>query len=1855
MTPAADRVTEWIIVRVAELARVDPATVTADASFVSLGLSSLQAVELSDDLQRWTGLTLSPTFAYDYPSIAEAAAAIAAGGAGSVSETGATERAEDGDGAIAIVGIGCRLPGGADGAEDTWRLFRDGIDAITEVPVDRWDAAALYDADPETPGRMNTRWGGFLTDVEGFDAEFFGIAAREAARMDPQQRIVLETAWNALEDAGIGPRRLNGSPTGVFLGASTYDHGAAVLTPGVEVGSSDGTGAALSVIANRLSYCLNLGGPSLTVDTACSSSLVAVHLACQSLRSGESELALAGGVNVVASPRIALSFSKGKLMAPDGRCKTFDERADGYVRSEGVGVVVLKTLARARRDGDRVYAVIRGSAVNQDGRTNGLIAPSRPAQERVLRSAYRAAGVDPARVAYVEAHGTGTAVGDPIEVGALAAVLAADRPEERPLRIGSAKSNIGHLEAAAGIAGLIKTALALHNRHLPRTLHFEKPNPRLELDRIPVVVQADSEPLPSEDDGVAFAGVSSFGFGGTNAHVVLSTAPVVPEEPATAAPTDVVLFPISARSAQGLRRRARAWARAAADNADDTGWAARAAAAAALRADHEQHRACVVARDIDELIDGLTAVADGERTPGVCGPATVGRRDRRIGLVFPGQGSQWDGMGQRLAVALPVFREAIRRCDAELSRWLGESLWSDDRGLVARGTAQIQPALFAMQVALAQTWRSFGVEPTAVCGHSMGEIAAAQVSGALSLADAARLACARSRLLTEISGAGGLALLEMDERDVESVLDGYRGEVSVAAVNGPRATVISGVPAALDAIIERVEAGGGFARRISVEFAAHSPAVDPIRPRLRDALEGLAPRVPDVPMYSTVTGEPIAGAGTDVAYWLRNVREPVRFADAMTRLADAGHDVYVEVAPHPVLARSVAELAGEDAVVASSTRRDEDELFALLSALGQLYVHGVAVNWAALYSDSPCVPIPSQGWNHERFPLVRPAAVGANAVAEDVGGLLLGARVPIVSRPGHLLWSLPLDPVRTPEIADHVVDGVPVVPGAYWLSAVMQAATELSEEYRTTVVRNVRFESPYVPDSADGTSPQLSVEPTAAGTEFTIASQAGATAVVHARGELGGSTDSLRAHDVPSIDDVLLRCDTEVSIDQFYDRFSTMGLQYGPRFRALTRLARRPGEAIGRFVLPDGLRQRCAALHPALLDACLHTVAAAADAALPPGVLPLPDGAARVHASRLPGPMRAVWCHARLIEDDDRRLTADLVIMAEDGTVVWSAQEFGVAKTGARTVDSGRVYRIGWQPHRPVPSDAHGGAWLILGADSAVPRALADRLAAAGARCTVARPSGPDEYASLVAALEAGDSDITGIVDARTFDGIGPDPSAGTAPALELVELLRFVAGHTWRRGAPRLWVLTSNTQYEVDERGSAAATLHGLARVIAGEHRETACTTVDLATEPSDSELAQLVTVLRDADAPRQLVIRGVPRTPRLRPAPRMRARCVFTAGRTCVITGGLGALGLRVADWVSARGARDLLLLGRGVPGPDALEVIDDLREHGTRVTVAAADVADDAALATVLARSGPIGSVFHLAGVLEDGVATELDADRIDRALAGKACGAWNLRRATLDQPIEHFVLFSSLAGLFGSPGQGAYAAANTYLDALAAARAARGLPAKSIAWGPWADIGLASAAGSAARLAAAGVPPLAPDVAMDLLEAALSDPEPLLAVAAFDPTRFADTVTPPAGLELVTELLPGTRVATTDPSILEALSRTDDPAARSNALRAFIIDQVATILGTSQPVDPEVPFQELGFDSLMAVELRNRLETALGQRMSAGLIYAHPTAARLADGLLGEALDTGDAPETETDELAQLSEDELTALLSAELDT
>ncbi|HTK74403.1 MAG TPA: SDR family NAD(P)-dependent oxidoreductase, partial [Gemmataceae bacterium] len=980
--PDADAVRGWLVQRIAAKLGITADRVDVREPLARYGLDSLTAVQLANDLGEWLGQPLSPVLVYEYPTIDGLAEALSSRRK-LAGLTDSPAGAAAGQPAIAVIGVGCRFPG-ADGPAAFWRLLRDGVDAISTVPADRWPIDDYYSEDPTTPGTMNTRWGGFLSAVDRFDRAFFGISPREAERMDPQQRLLLEVAWEALEDAGQDVDRLAGRPVGVFVGISSNDYGQLQSGNPSDLDAYVGTGNALSIAANRLSYAFDFRGPSLAVDTACSSSLVAIHLACQSLRRGEAELAVAAGVNLILTPDLTVNFTRAGMMAPDGRCKAFDAAANGYVRGEGAGVVVLKPLARAIADGDPIYAVVRGSAVNQDGRSNGLTAPNRQAQEAVLRAAYRDAGISPADVDAIEAHGTGTALGDPIEALALGSVLVDGRPADRPALLGSVKTNIGHLEAAAGVAGFIKMALALRHGELPPSLHFREANPHIPFAELPLRVVTESRKL-SDRDRPPRVGVSSFGFGGTNAHVVLEA--VAPAAVNGGIVGDQArLIPLSARSQEALSHSVRAWVEWLRQDGMPASVADIAFTAGARRSHHD-HRLAIVARDKQEIAEKLESFLRGEPLAGVaCGRRLPNSRPR-VAFVFGGQGPQWWGMGRGLFRSEPVFRAAVERCDSAL-RPLGgwsvvDQLLSQDDDGKLDDTDRIQPILFALQVALAELWRSWGIEPAAVVGHSLGEIAAAHVADRLNLADAAAIVYHRSRLQQTTSGNGKMAAVALSAADSVQALRGFEDRLAIAAVNGPTSTVWSGDPDALDQSLDPLKARDVFHRRLKGQVAFHSPQMDTLRTEFAASIRDLKPQPASLPFYSTVTGGRFDGV-LDVDYWSRNLREPVRFADAADALIADGFDLFIELGPHPTLAEPLAHCLrarGADGLVLPSMRRGEKDRATVLGSLGELYARGAAVNWEKVQSRGRVVALPNYPWQRERcWYQAVPKASGRNGV-----------------------------------------------------------------------------------------------------------------------------------------------------------------------------------------------------------------------------------------------------------------------------------------------------------------------------------------------------------------------------------------------------------------------------------------------------------------------------------------------------------------------------------------------------------------------------------------------------------------------------------------------------------------------------------------------------------------------------------------------------------------------------------------------------------------------------------------------------------------------------------------------------------
>jgi acyl transferase domain-containing protein/acyl-CoA synthetase (AMP-forming)/AMP-acid ligase II/acyl carrier protein len=1051
--PAAVRtkaaIQSWLVTRIAERLHINPRDLDSQIPLAHYGMDSVQAVSLTGDLETWLGRDLSPTLAYDYPTIESLARYLA----GEMLEQ-ATFPEEEREGetavdAIAIIGIGCRFPGAPD-PESFWQLLRDGKDAITEVPADRWDLQALYDPNRATLGKMHTRWGGFLQGVDLFDAPFFRISPREAAHMDPQQRLLLEVTWEALEHAGLAPDKLAGSETGVFIGISSNDYSQLRNSDPRLIDAYVGTGNAHSIAANRLSYFFDLRGPSIAIDTACSSSLVAVHQACQSLRDRECSMALAGGVNVILSPDLTIAFSQAQMMSSDGRCKTFDDDADGYVRAEGCGLVVLKPLSSALRDGDTVLAVLRGSAVNQDGRSNGLTAPNGLAQEAVIRRALYNASVSPEQISYVEMHGSSTPLGDPIEFESLKAVLMPKRSPDQTCVIASVKTNIGHLEAAAGIAGLIKVVLSLQHGEIPPHLHLKKLNRHISLNGTTFLISRERQAWPVSKRRLA--GVSAFGFGGTNAHVIVEEAPgqILPINEVER-PVHVLALSAQSKTAlQALAGRYVTWLTAnQGASAADISFSANTGRA------HFTHRLAVMATTTGQLRERLEAYVTGGTPQGVQSGKLHNKERPRVAFLFTGQGSQYLGMGRQLYDTQPTFRHALERCDELLRPYLAQPLLSvlyPDPGISPplHETAYTQPALFALEYALAELWRSWGIEPDVVMGHSVGEYVAAYVAGALSLQDGLKLIAERGRLMQELSQKGAMVTVFAEPARLEAVLTRFPGEVSIAAINGPNNTVISGQYEAILAIQRSLEAEGLIVHPMEVSHAFHSPLMDPIL----DAFERSASEIHleplRIPLISNLTGKMLnAGEVLDADYWRRQTREAVQFASGMRILAEYGCEIFLELGPtSTLLTMGKRCISGHVEAWLPSLQRGRDDWEMLLQAVGTLYVRGVEVDWQGFDRDYARrrVAVPTYPFERERCWL-EPEEMEKAPVSKPLHRIpdrhpLLDSYTPLVYPTGIHIWETALDKQRLPYLNDHRIQGMMAVPISVYIEMIQAAAVE---------------------------------------------------------------------------------------------------------------------------------------------------------------------------------------------------------------------------------------------------------------------------------------------------------------------------------------------------------------------------------------------------------------------------------------------------------------------------------------------------------------------------------------------------------------------------------------------------------------------------------------------------------------------------------------------------------------------------------------------------------------------------------------------------------------------------------------------
>ncbi|WP_089000790.1 type I polyketide synthase [Micromonospora echinofusca] len=1750
---------------------------------------------------------------------------------------------------IAIVGTGCRFPGGVRTAEELWDLVAAGGDAIASFPTDRgWDLDALYDPERSRPGTSSVREGGFVPDAAEFDPRLFGVSPREALAMDPQQRLLLETSWEAVESAGIDPTSLKGARVGVFAGMTHSGYAHPPETPPAGVEDYLGLGNAGSIASGRVAYSFGFEGPAVTVDTACSSSLVALHLAVQALRSGECDLALAGGVTVMPTPAVFVDFTRQGNLSPVARCRAFADAADGTALAEGVGMLLVQRLSDAQRDGRRVLAVVRGTAVNQDGASNGLTAPNGPSQQRVIRQALANAGLGVADVDVVEAHGTGTTLGDPIEAQALLATYGQDR--DVPLLLGSVKSNIGHPQAAAGVAGIIKMVLAMRHGVVPATLHVDAPSSHVDWSSGAVELVTQTREWPAVERPRR-AGVSSFGISGTNAHVILEQPEAAPEleggatpeqvaavaesvattgaesrgEPCRTESADAAGTPVpwvvsgrSERALVGQAGRLASFVRGRGLSPVDVSWSLVTSRAAL------EHRAVVWGSSVDELVAGLSAVSEGR----LSGVVSAGRR----AVLFTGQGSQRAGMGRELYDAFPVFASSFdavcAQFDGLLPRPLREVVFAEagsaDAALVDQ-TVFAQAGLFAVEVALWELLASWGVRADFLAGHSIGEVTAAYVAGMLSLADACVLVAARGRLMQALPAGGVMAAVGASEEAVAELIGVTGAAVDVAAVNGPASVVVSGAADEVAVVVGTSRERGWRVKELSVSHAFHSRLMEPMLDEFASVVAGLDWRVPRVPIVSNVTGA-VADSGeiTDPAYWVRHVRQPVRFADAVRTLHQQDVTHFLEVGPDAVLTAMAQDCVEEtgDVRFTATLRAGHPEADTLRTALAERYVTGGHVDWAGYLTAAGARPrtvaLPTYAFDHQRYWL--------NATTGDAGapGLgvrpvdhaLLGAAVRVADDDVRV-FGTELSVRTHPWLAEHVVWDSVVVPGAALVEMVLHAGAQVGCD----TLDELTLQAPLAlaEQGARAVQVKLGTADEEGRRPVTIHSRAAADPDAewdrHAVGVLSPAVPQPDGSDPSPWPPTAAAA---VAVDGIYTELSRLGVEYGPLFRGLRAVWRTDDEVCAEVAVPDGAEVTGFGIHPALLDAALHVVGLldeggeASGVRLPfawTGVTLAAVGATalRVRARRSGGGVTLTLTDpagtpvARIASLVSRPVTADQV------------------RGAGAAVDA--LYDVVWQSV-PPGAPATGRAVLLGDAPSDL--------------------SGLPSYGltALAEAVDVGllDEELV-LLAAYADEERAPVPAATRA---RLAAVLTAVQG--WladdRLAQRRLVVLTrgavpaGDTGRAVDLPGAA---VWGLLRSAQAEHPDRlVLVDLDEAGRPQ-ADTVDLVARAVATGEPQLAVRADAVLAPRLTPAALDAALGAdLDPDGTVLVTGATGALGgLLARHLVTAHKVRHLLLVSRrGADAPGGAELLTELARLGANARLVAGDVADRDLLAALLAAipaEHPLTGVVHAAGVLDDAVVSALTPERMSAVLSAKADAAWHLHELTHGRNLSAFVLFSSVAGVLGGPGQGNYAAANAFLDGLAHHRHAAGLAATSLSWGLWAaDSGMTGALDAAQRqrMSRNGLSPLDTDQALRLFDASLRGGHPHLVPALLDPAalrRQADAGQLPAPLRgLVRARRRVLAGGDGGPSFAQRLAATPE-AERGRLVEDLVKAQVIEVLG--YPPATVVPsgqtFTGLGFDSLTAVELRNRLTTLTGIRLPASLIFDCPTPAALADFLLVDA--------------------------------
>jgi 6-methylsalicylic acid synthase len=1746
---------------------------------------------------------------------------------------------------VAVVGMSCRFAPDLDSLDKFWEFLVDGRDSVREMPDKRWQDYAASSPQATSILRNTTKKGAFLDDIEGFDADFFGISPKEADFLDPQQRIVLELAWEALVNAGLPPHLLRGTEAGVFVAANSNDYGRRLLEDVARTGAYAVNGTTYYGIANRISYFLDLRGPSLAVDTACAGSLTALHLACQSLRSGETPVAIVGGVNIMASPTLNIALEGAGALAPDGKSKAFDINANGYGRGEGAGVVVLKLVSDAQRDGDEILAVVAGGGVFQDGKSDGMMAPNSDAQEHMLRQAYDRARISPSSVAYVEAHGTGTPVGDREEARALAAVFGADRAED-PCLIGSVKPNIGHVEAGSGIAGVIKTILALRNEEIPPSLHTA-PNPEFDWAKSGLRLVSGRQSWPRGEQP-RIAGVSSYGVGGSIAHVILREAPAasVDAERGTRTESTTSVFPLSAASEPGLRALAGKTADWLAANPGVP--LASVGSTLALRRSHLAQRGAVVAGSVAELTGQLRTLAEGRPGPGVVSARVPSEVDGKVVWVFSGHGAQWSGMGRKLLVDEPVFAEAI---DSLADVFRAELGWTPREAIVDGGpwsASHVQAMTFAIQVALAAVWRRHGAEPGAVIGHSVGEIAAAVAAGALDVQEAARFACRRAAALQPLAGRGGMALVSLEFDAVRERLAG-RTDIEAAISASPGSTVISGDRAQVEQLAARWKADGLGVWTVDSDIAFHSRHVAEVAAEVAAAAAQLNPRTPTIALYSTALADPRSADERGSDYWVANLRRPVRCAQAVGAAIEDGHRLFLEVSSHPVVAHSIKETLEhhgvEDATVACTMRRDSDEIATLLANLAELHCNGAEFDWSAEYPDAALLPLPAAAWQHRPYWIFGSGPVGAAGVGgghDPQRHSLLGGKMSVSGSPSRVVWQTNLDMDVRPYPLSHEVVGVEITPAASIINTFAEAAMR---DGKSAAITDIVLRTPLsvVPPrivqivESENTlrlSTRLA-EDDNAGDEHEWITHT--TAVVDPSVRLTDGTV-----DVAGLRAWLPEASWE-EVDSMFRRMGVGGYAFP---WDLEELRRGDTDQLAVMTIEPNAEHATSWAH--VIDGALTISAVVVTPADAP-VLWMSRGIDKVVFDG-PPPAR-IQVHSRRSPRSPID-TTDVQVADETGRIVCevtglrfaAVEHLGATSVGARDL----VHEIAWKPIEPGAETTEFQQVILVGDQSLTP-ILAEQIEALGLPtvqiCTANQHTHvPQKCGCTVDLSEQLLSVPTAIVVAPALNRDGEELETATERAswslIRAVQRVGEIASIGGNRVAPlRIWSLSRGVRKATDERSLAHGSLWGISRITAGEHPELWGGAIDVdVVDGSTGE--RIVELLRNASGAEDVISLGPDTTEvaRLttieRPADSAGLQCRATG--TYLITGGLGGLGVEVAQWLADRGARRILLAGRrGLPPRSTWDTVTDpqtrqqidgvlaLEAAGVMVRAVAVDITDEADAARELdpAMLGlpPIRGVIHAAGVVNDALVDKVDMDGLREVLAPKARGGLVLHRQFPPGTLDFFVMFSSCGQFARLTGQTSYAAANSFLDALAAHRNTSGhTETTSIGWTSWRGVGMSGS------------------IESTMFEANARGLEAISASEAFRAWAFAERYDAP--YQAILRMLPLPAHTTRVPMFrdLAAIEGTLGDADASAEVdwaglpeaeaRDLVTEGVREQVGAElnlapEDVDLRRPLVELGVDSVMTVGLRVRLNRRFGLDFPPTILWAKPTVAALAGHITG----------------------------------